>query len=92
MQKKSEQIDLRVLEIANYFIETNSTVRKTANVFGVSKSTVHKDISERLQKISPSLYIKASKLLEINKAQRAVRGGNATKKKYLLLSKIQQDK
>ena len=68
--------------LATYIIETKSTVRQAAKKFNVSKSTVHKDISERLQKVNPSLAIEAKKVLEINKSERHIRGGMATKMKY----------
>ena len=75
-------IDERAKVLATYIIETKSTVRQTASKFNVSKSTVHKDISERLQKVNPSLASEAKKVLELNKAQRHIRGGLATKMKY----------
>ncbi len=75
-------IDERAKVLATYIIETKSTVRQTARKFNISKSTVHKDISERLQKVNPSLASEAKKVLEINKAQRHIRGGLATKMKY----------
>lgn len=75
-------IEERAKVLATYIIETKSTVRQTASKFNVSKSTVHKDISERLQKVNPSLASEAKKVLEINKAQRHIRGGLATKMKY----------
>lgn len=75
-------IEERAKVLATYIIETKSTVRQAAVKFNVSKSTVHKDISERLEKVNPSLAIEAKKILEINKAQRHIRGGLATKKKY----------
>ena len=78
-----DYIAKRTLNVANYMLETKSTVRGAAQKFGVSKSTVHKDISERLKMISPGLYSKAKKLLEINKSERHIRGGNATKIKYM---------
>ena len=68
--------------LAIYIIETKSTVRQTAKKFNISKSTVHKDISERLEKINPSLAIEAKKVLETNKSERHIRGGMATKLKY----------
>ena len=70
------------LLLATYIIETKSTVRQTAKKFNISKSTVHKDISERLEKVNPSLARDAKKVLEINKAERHIRGGMATKRKY----------
>ena len=75
-------IDERAKLLATYVIETKSTVRQTAKKFNISKSTVHKDISERLEKVNPSLARDAKKVLEINKAERHIRGGMATKRKY----------
>lgn len=65
-----------------YMVENKSTVRGVAKAFGVSKSTVHKDLSERLVKISPALYLQVKAVLEENKSQRHIRGGLATKHKY----------
>ena len=76
-------IEKRVKILAIYIIETKSTVRQTAKKFNISKSTVHKDISERLEKINPSLAIEAKKVLETNKSERHIRGGMATKIKYM---------
>lgn len=78
----NNDIEERVKELARYIIETGSTVRKAASKFNVSKSTVHKDISERLEKINPALATEAKKVLEINKNERHIRGGMATKRKY----------
>ena len=78
-----DYIATRVLDIANYMIESKCTVRSAASRFGVSKSTVHKHISERLRYISPSVYAEIKKILETNKQERHIRGGNATKMKYL---------
>lgn len=75
-------IDERAKILATYIIETKSTVRATAKKFNISKSTVHKDISERLERVNPSLAFEAKKVLEINKAERHIRGGMATKRKY----------
>ena len=75
-------IDERAKLLATYIIETKSTVRQTAKKFNISKSTVHKDTSERLEKVNPSLARDAKKVLEINKAERHIRGGMATKRKY----------
>lgn len=75
-------IDERAKLLATYIIETKSTVRQTAKKLNISKSTVHKDISERLEKVNPSLARDAKKVLEINKAERHIRGGMATKRKY----------
>ncbi|MCH5251416.1 MAG: sporulation transcriptional regulator SpoIIID [Lachnospiraceae bacterium] len=77
------QIEERAVAVASYIIEHNATVRQTARQFGVSKSTVHKDVTERLLKINPSLAAKARKILDINKSERHIRGGMATKDKYL---------
>ena len=71
------------MNIANYIIENNATVRQTAKAFGISKSTVHKDITDRVEKIDPDLASSVRKVLEINKAERHLRGGMATKKKYM---------
>lgn len=76
-------IDERAKLLAVYIIETGSTVRVAAKEFNVSKSTVHKDIAERLEKFNPSLADEAKKVLEVNKAERHIRGGLATKLKYL---------
>ncbi|WP_422447936.1 sporulation transcriptional regulator SpoIIID [Thermoanaerobacterium sp. DL9XJH110] len=73
----------RIMEIAAYIIETKATVRQAAKVFGVSKSTVHKDMTERLPEINSEKARLVKEVLEYNKAERHIRGGRATKKKYL---------
>ncbi len=78
-----EYIEERAVEIANYIIENNATVRQTAKQFGISKSTVHKDVTERLLQIHPGLAAEARKVLDMNKSERHIRGGLATKEKYL---------
>ena len=78
-----DYIEERAMNIANYIIENNATVRQTAKQFGISKSTVHKDVTERLAQINPSLAGQARKVLDINKSERHIRGGLATKEKYL---------
>ncbi len=78
----NKDIEERTTQIARYIIETKSTVRAAAKNFGISKSTVHKDVTERLKKINRDLYIKIREVLDINKAERHLRGGEATKKKY----------
>ena len=78
-----EYIEERAMSIANYIIEENATVRQTAKKFGVSKSTVHKDVTERLVQINPTLAKQARKVLDINKQERHIRGGLATREKYL---------
>ncbi|MDR1209178.1 MAG: sporulation transcriptional regulator SpoIIID [Clostridiales bacterium] len=75
-------IEERAIEVANFIIQSNATVRETAKKFGISKSTVHKDVTERLVKINPSLAASARRVLEINKNERHIRGGQATKEKY----------
>ena len=77
-----DYISERAVTIGRYMIEHRSTVRGAAKKFGISKSTVHKDISERLARINPSLAAEAKKLLDTNKAERHIRGGIATKNKY----------
>lgn len=78
-----DYIEERAVEIANYIIEYNATVRQTAKQFGISKSTVHKDVTERLRQINPTLASQARKVLDMNKAERHIRGGMATREKYL---------
>ena len=75
-------IEERAVKTAEYIIETKATVRQTARKFGVSKSTVHKDLTERLQTINRTLYLQVKEVLEQNKAERHIRGGIATRKKY----------
>lgn len=82
-----DYIEERAIEIANYIIENNATVRQTAKAFGISKSTVHKDVSERLDQINPGLAAEARKVLDLNKSERHIRGGLATKEKYLHMEK-----
>lgn len=72
----------RVLEVSRYISKTKATVRDAAQVFGVSKSTVHKDVTERLPKINPELANRVKRVLEYNKAERHLRGGEATRRKY----------
>lgn len=76
-------IEDRAMEVANYIIENNATVRQAAKQFGISKSTVHKDCSDRLLLINPALATEVRKVLDVNKAERHIRGGLATKEKYL---------
>ena len=78
-----DYIEERAVEIATYIIENNATVRQTAKQFGISKSTVHKDVTERLLQDRPILAAKARKVLDMNKSERHIRGGLATKEKYL---------
>lgn len=80
---KGISIEERAIKLAQYIIDTKDTVRGAAKKFGISKSTVHKDVSERLQKISPYLAAEVRTVLDENKAERHIRGGMATKRKYI---------
>ena len=75
-------IEQRACDLAVYIIENKSTVRAAAARFGISKSTVHKDITDRLSKVNPALYHQVRELLDLNKAERHIRGGLATRRKY----------
>ena len=77
-----ENIEQRACELALYLIENRTTVRAAAKKFGISKSTVHKDLSERLPVYNRTLYLQVKEILEENKAQRHIRGGMATRRKY----------
>lgn len=79
---KGVSIEERAINLAQYIIDSKDTVRGAAKKFGISKSTVHKDVSERLLEISPSLASEVRKVLDENKAERHIRGGMATKLKY----------
>ncbi|MCL2057259.1 MAG: sporulation transcriptional regulator SpoIIID [Oscillospiraceae bacterium] len=72
----------RAVKLAQYIIENNATVRQTAEKYNISKSTVHKDVSERLRAYNESLYRQVKRVLEQNKSERHIRGGQATKCKY----------
>ena len=76
-------IEERAVKTAEYIIENKATVRQTARKFGVSKSTVHKDVTARLTRINPALANEARKVLDVNKKERHIRGGLATREKYL---------
>ena len=78
----NESMEDRARRLALYIIENQSTVRGAARKFGISKSTVHKDLAERLPQFDRSLYLQAKAVLEENKAQRHIRGGIATRRKY----------
>lgn len=80
--KQKSSIEERAVELAHYIIESKDTVRGAAKKYGISKSTVHKDVSERLKKINPGLAKEVREILEENKAERHIRGGMATKLKY----------
>lgn len=72
----------RVLNVGNFILKSAATVRQTASVFGVSKSTVHKDVTERLPRINNQLAQQVRRILDLNKAERHIRGGEATRRKY----------
>ena len=80
--EKSVSIEERAVKLAHYIIDHKDTVRGAAAKYGISKSTVHKDVSERLLKINPALALEVRQILNANKAERHIRGGMATKKKY----------
>lgn len=82
-----DYIEERAITLAIYIIENNATVRQTAKQYGISKSTVHKDVTDRLMQINPSLAHEARAVLDLNKSERHIRGGLATKNKYLHISK-----
>ena len=79
----TDYLDRRACELAVYIIETGATVRAAAQHFGISKSTVHKDLTQRLRQYNRVLYEQVRLILEENKAQRHIRGGMATREKYL---------
>lgn len=80
-----EYIEERAIAIGEYIAATKATVRETAKKFGISKSTVHKDVTERLNQINPTLAAEARQVLDLNKSERHIRGGMATRDKYLHL-------
>lgn len=84
---KSEELETRMLEIAQFVIDTKCTVRQAAKEFGISKSSAHKDLTERLEGHSATLAKKVKKILEYNKESRHIRGGLATKNKFEKLRK-----
>ena len=77
-----ETLETRAIKLGEFIVKEKATVRKAAKCFGVSKSTVHKDVTQRLKNINLSLYNEVNKILQINKSQRHIRGGFATKTKY----------
>ena len=83
-----DYIELRAIEVGKYIIDSKATVRQTATKFGVSKSTVHKDLTERLPQIDHHLADEVRDILDINKSERHIRGGMATRQKYLLLHRV----
>ena len=78
----TDTIEKRACELAVYMIETGATVRAAARHFGISKSTVHKDLSQRLKQVNYALYLQVRQVLDENKRERHIRGGMATRRKY----------
>jgi putative DeoR family transcriptional regulator (stage III sporulation protein D) len=76
-------VEERAVELGEYIVENKATVRAAAKKFGVSKSTVHMDVSKRLERVNPQLFTEVRQVLDVNKAQRHIRGGIATREKYL---------
>jgi len=91
-EKSISDFQERAIILGEYIIENKSTVRATAKQFGISKSTVHKDVAERLPRIQPQLYPLVKEILENNKKERHIRGGMATKKKYEQLAVLHNKK
>ncbi len=77
-----DTLDQRACKLAVYMIETGATVRTAAGHFGISKSTVHKDLTQRLDRCDHTLYLQVREILDLNKQERHIRGGMATRKKY----------
>lgn len=77
-----DELEERCITLAKHIIDSGDTVRKTAKLFAVSKSTVHKDVTAKLMKVNKPLYIEVKKVLDKNKSERHIRGGNATKEKF----------
>lgn len=78
-----QELSRRIIELANHILETHDTIRKTAQIYGVSKSTVHNDVSIKLKKVDYLLYKKIKPILNKNFAEKHIRGGESTKNKYL---------
>jgi len=78
----------RAVKVAQHILQTSDTVRRTAEIFGISKSTVHKDVAERLPRISQEMADQVKDILDKNKAERHLRGGEATRKKYALVNEL----
>ena len=88
---KKISIEERAVKLANYIIETEDTVRGAAKTFGISKSSVHKDVSQRLININYALFQEVRKILDKNKAERHIRGGMATKRKYSHMEELEKE-
>ncbi len=84
-------VEERAAMLGEYIIESKATVRSAAKKFGISKSTVHKDVSQRLKMVNPVLYREVREILNTNKSQRHIRGGIATKHKYEMLKRIKKE-
>lgn len=84
------QVDDRCVILGRYILENRSTVRACAKVFGISKSTVHKDVAQRLKSENPQLYKEVKEVLEFNKQERHIRGGRATKEKYKMKREVEE--
>ena len=82
----NSQPNQRAVVLGQFILENKTTVRAAAKQFGISKSTVHKDVTQRLSEIHPELYLKVKEILEVNKQERHIRGGMATKEKYKKIS------
>ena len=87
-----EDTEKRAVELGHYIVKNGSTVRAAAKMYGISKSTVFTDVSERLKKADYQLYTEVKNVLEVNKAQRHIRGGQATKEKYKHCADVAADK
>ena len=81
-------VEQRAAMLGEYIIESKATVRRAAKKFGISKSTVHKDVSQRLKRVNPAMYREVRRILDTNKNQRHIRGGIATRNKYLMMKNI----
>ena len=81
----TKNVESRCIELGEYIVENKTTVRQTAKVFGIGKSTVHIDVTKRLGEIAPLLAGKVNEVLQSNKSQRHIRGGEATREKYRLI-------
>lgn len=82
-----DSADIRAMELGEYIVKNKATVRSAAKVFGISKSTVHTDVTVKLEQLDPILFEKVRQVLDVNKAQRHIRGGMATREKYLNINK-----
>ena len=86
-----DYVEARVMEIAEYIVDTGATVRQCAKRFGVSKTTVHKDMRERLPVVCPALAAPVARVLRFNREDRHIRGGDATRRKYLRQRALEKD-